>query len=50
MKKCTGCGRFYNQQKDDKMCGECKRHYEIAFHKLKNNKALHDVMLRLADR
>ena len=50
MKKCKGCGRFYNAKKDDKMCRECKSHYEIAFQKLKNNKALQDVMHRLADR
>jgi len=50
MIKCAGCGRFYNQQKDEKMCKECKRHYEIAFHKVVNNKALHGVMQRLADR
>jgi uncharacterized OB-fold protein len=49
-KKCPYCGRFYNPTKDDKMCKECKSQYEITFSKLKNNKALHEVMLRLADK
>jgi predicted nucleic acid-binding Zn-ribbon protein len=50
MHKCIYCGRFYNRQKDDKMCKECKSKYEVTFQKLKNNKALQEVMLRLADR
>lgn len=50
MKRCRGCGRYYMPQKDDKMCMECKRIHEFTFLKLKNNKALHEVMRHLADR
>ena len=50
MKKCPECGRFYTPQKDEKMCKDCKVRYEIAFQKLQNNKALHDVMSRLSDK
>ncbi len=31
------------------MCKECKSQYEIAFEKIKTNKALHGVMQRLND-
>ena len=48
--KCTYCGRFYNQGKDDKMCKECKSQYEIAFEKLKNNKTLQKAIKNLADK
>ena len=50
MKKCRSCGRYYMPQKDDKMCMECKRIRETTFLRLKNNKALQEVMHRLADR
>lgn len=49
-KKCTCCGRFYNQQKYDKMCKECKKQLDDVLIKIKENKALQDVMPRLADR
>lgn len=48
--KCNYCGRFYNQKKDEKMCKECKSLYEVTFEKLKNNKALQEVMQHLANR
>lgn len=49
-KRCIYCGRFYDHKQVQKMCKECKSQYEIIFQKLKNNKALQDVMLHLADR
>lgn len=49
-KRCLFCGRFYDHKQEQKMCKECKSHYEITFEKLKTNKALHGVMQRLADR
>ena len=44
------CGRFNNHSKNDKMCRECKSHYEITLMKLKNNKTMEGVLKRLADR
>lgn len=47
-KKCRYCGRFYLRKKEEKMCIECKSHYEVTFHKLKTNKALQEVMRNLS--
>lgn len=49
-KKCKYCGKLYNQPKNSKMCRGCKTQYEIAFDKIKLNKALHEVMQNLANR
>lgn len=49
-KKCKYCSRFCSHDKEEMMCKECKKEYEIAFAKIRNNKDIQDVCKRLNDR
>lgn len=37
-KKCTYCNSFYNDQKDDKICIQCKEEYVVIKEQLENHK------------